>query len=85
MKKYIINESKFKELIELKRNRKLVETILNKIDKVNNSLNENIIINEAIHDIILMYKKKNLINENVKSLLIQSGKLTKRQLNTIKL
>ena len=83
--KYIITESKYKELIQLKKYKKLVEEILSKIDRANKSLNESIIINEAINDIITVYLKKGLLNNPIKDLLIKSGKLTESQINGIKL
>lgn len=85
MMKYKIKESQVKELIQRKKNKKLVEEIIEKVDRANKSLNESIIINEAINDILTIYKKKGLINESIEELLIKSGKVNESQINRIKL
>lgn len=85
MKKYIIKESQYKSLIELKKNRILAEEIINKISRVHKSLNESVIINEAITDIVNSYKRKGLINETIIKILIYSNKLNESDLNKIKL
>ena len=83
--KYIIKESQINQLIERKRDKKLANKIIAKIDKMNKSLNESIIINEAVNDILKIYNKKGLINNYIKELLIDSGKVTESQLKNIKL
>ena len=83
--KYIIKESQYKELIERKKNQKIVETILSKIDRANKSLREGVLINEAVVDIITIYKKKGLINNYVKNELLKSGKIEESQIKRIKL
>lgn len=83
MKKYLIKESQYNQLIELKRNKKVAATILSKIDRANKSLNESIIFNEAVKDILLVSKKKGLLNETVINILIESGKVSKSQINRI--
>jgi hypothetical protein len=83
--KYKIKESQVKELIQRKKDKKLVEEIIEKVDRANKSLNESIIINEAINDILTIYKKKGLINESIRELLIKSGKVSESQINRIKL
>ena len=83
--KYKIKESQYNQLIQLKRNKKLVEDIIIKIDRANKSLNESIIINEAINDILTIYNKKGLLNESIKELLIKSGKVSELQIKRIKL
>ena len=83
--KFKIKENQYVKLVERKKDQKLVEEILSKIDRANKSLNETILINEAIGDILLIYKKKGLINEYVQELLINSDKLTKKQINKINL
>ena len=85
MMKFKIKENQYVKLVERKKDQKLVEEILSKIDRANKSLNETILINEAIGDILLIYKKKGLINEYVQKLLIDSDKLTKKQINKINL
>jgi len=85
MVKFKIKENQYVELIERKRDQKLVEEIISKVDRVNKSLNENVLINEAIGDILLIHKKNGLINEYVQELLINSNKLTKTQINKINL
>lgn len=85
MMKYKIKESQVKELIQRKKDKKLVEEIIEKVDRANKSLNESIIINEAINDILTIYKKKGLINESIRELLIKSGKVSESQINRIKL
>ena len=85
MMKFKIKENQYVKLVERKKDQKLVEEILSKIDRANKSLNETILINEAIGDILLIYKKKGLINEYVQELLINSDKLTKKQINKINL
>jgi hypothetical protein len=82
--KYKIKESQYKELIQLKKDKKLVEEIISKIDRANKSLNESIIINEAVNDILRVYNKKGLLNETVKDLLVKSKKVDEKQLNRIK-
>ena len=83
--KFKIKQNQYVNLVERKKDQKLVEEILSKIDRANKSLNETILINEAIGDILLIYKKKGLINEYVQELLINSDKLTKKQINKINL
>lgn len=83
--KYKIKESQYNQLIEIKKNKILVEEISKKIDRANKSLNENVLINEAVSDILTIYTKKNLIKESVKELLIKTGKVTEEQFNRIKL
>ena len=78
--KYKIKESQYKELIDRKKNKILINEIISKIDNVNKNLNESIIINEAINDILLIHSKKGLINNYVKEALIKSGKVTKSQI-----
>ena len=85
MKKYKIKESQVKELIGRKKNQKLVEEIISKIDEANNKLNESIIINEAINDILLIHNKKGLVNNYVKEALINSGKVTESQMKRLNL
>ena len=79
--KYKIKENQYVKLVERKKDKKLVEEILSKVKRANESLNETTLINEAIGDILLIYKKKGLINEYVQELLIKSNKLTKTQIN----
>lgn len=79
--KYKIKENQYVKLVERKKDKKLVEEILSKVNRANESLNETTLINEAIGDILLIYKKKGLINEYVQELLIKSNKLTKTQIN----
>ena len=83
--KYIIKESQINELIQRKKDNKLANKIIEKIDKVNKNLNESIIINEAVNDILKIYNKKGLINNYIKEELINSGKVTESQLKNIKL
>lgn len=83
--KYKIKESQINQLIRIKKDKKLVEEIITKIDRANNSLNESVLINEAINDILVIYKKKGLMNESIKDLLIKSGKVSDTQFNRIKL
>ena len=83
--KYIIKESQINELIQRKKDNKLANKIIGKIDKVNKNLNESIIINEAVNDILKIYNKKGLINNYIKEQLINSGKVTESQLKNIKL
>ena len=83
--KYIIKESQINELIQRKKDNKLANKIIGKIDKVNKNLNESIIINEAVNDILKIYNKKGLINNYIKEELINSGKVTESQLKNIKL
>jgi hypothetical protein len=83
--KFKIKENQYVKLVERKKDQKLIEEILSKIDRANKSLNETTLINEAIGDILLIYKKKGLINEYVQELLINSDKLTKKQINKINL
>jgi len=83
--KFKIKENQYKQLIERKKDQKLVETILNDINRANKLLNENVLINEAVKDILTINFKKGLINNYVKELLIKSGKLTESQINKINL
>ena len=83
--KYKIKESQLSKLVQLKKDKNLVEEIISKVDRANKSLNESIIINEAVNDILNVYNKKGLINESIKELLIKSGKLSESQINRIKL
>ncbi len=83
--KYIIKESQINELIQRKQDKNLANKIIGKIDKVNKNLNESIIINEAVNDILKIYNKKGLINNNIKDQLINSGKVTESQFKNIKL
>lgn len=83
--KYKIKESQYKEFVQLKKDKKLAEEIISKLDRANKSLNETIILNEAVNDILTIYNKKGLMNETVKNLLINSGKVSESQINRIKL
>lgn len=83
--KYKIKESQYNELINRKKNQKLAESIISKIDDANNKLNESIIINEAINDILLIHENKGLLNDYVVELLINSGKISESQIKRLRL
>lgn len=83
--KYKIKESQYIELINRKKDQKLVEEIISKIDRANNILNESIIINEAVNDILLIHSKKGLINNYIKEKLVESGKVTESQMKRLNL
>lgn len=85
MKKYIIDENQYNQLLKIKRNKKITDEILSKVDRANKSLNESIIINEAVKDIIGSYIKKGLINNSIKEMIIKSGKINESIVNCIKL
>ena len=83
--RYLIKESQVNELIQRKKDKNLANKIIKKIDGFNKKLNETIIINEAVSDILFIYNKKGLINNEIKTMLINSGKVTESQFKNIKL
>ena len=73
MKNYIITKKQFNFLLEHKRNEKrVVEEIMNKFDKIKKNLNESIHENSMI-SLLKPYYKKGKINKNVADSLIKNG------------
>jgi hypothetical protein len=65
--KYIITESQCKELIERKKVERVVNVIIEDIEKHKKYLKENISIESAVKDVLKKYYKKGVITESVKS------------------
>lgn len=80
---YKITKDQYLGLINLKENKKLANNIISKINRAKKSLNENVILTEAINGILLSYQKKGLLNETVIGLLKKSSIISNDQINYI--
>jgi hypothetical protein len=81
MKKYVITESQYWQLIERKKQEKnTVNRILEDIERAEKSLNEGVLLNESIVDTIKKYAKKGLLTTAVVASLLGSGKVNAQQL-----
>lgn len=65
MKKYLIKEEQYKRLIQLKRDEKIANKIVEEIKLVQSKLNENTLRQSGLVSIIKKYRKKGHLSEGV--------------------
>lgn len=65
MKKYLIKEEQYRNLIQLKKDEKIANKILEEIKLAQSKLNENTLLQSRMVDIIRKYKKKGYLSEGV--------------------
>lgn len=74
MKKYLITESQYNKLIELKKTENsTIKNIIEEINKRKNNINESTILNEAIVDVLKKYFRKGLLTTAVISSLLSNN------------
>jgi hypothetical protein len=78
--KYYITETQYKSLIEQKRTKKIVNRILEEIERNKKNLNEGVMLNEALVDTLRKYLKKGLLTTAVIGSLLASNKVNAQDL-----
>ncbi len=71
MKKIIITKQQLNEYVQHKKNQKVFLNILKEFRKNSKNLDDKILIDKANQTVIDLYEHRNLINEDVKKMLIE--------------
>jgi predicted RNase H-like nuclease len=82
-KKYLISEEQFRMLIQLKREEKTVNKILEDVTKVKKNLNESRLLESGIVDVLKKYRRKGILTESILNSLLKKG-ITEDQIKKAK-